>query len=85
MYTSVLIANLALLWVPVAPFSDKIFYIGQAMLIAGMIGCWHYEEQAMLAEYGSLAQDYYMRTPQLFFLYPIYARRKSQKQPIEQS
>jgi len=77
-YTSVFIANLALLW----PITDKML-IGQTILVACMAGCWHFEEQAMLAKYGSIAKEYYARTPRLFFLYPIHTKLKNQNLPIE--
>ncbi|HOX21754.1 MAG TPA: methyltransferase [Candidatus Paceibacterota bacterium] len=72
MYTSILIANFALLWTSIPPITDKIFYIGQAILVLGMASCWFFEEQAMLAKYGLLAREYYARTPRLFFMYPVH-------------
>jgi len=79
MYTSVFITNLALLWIPIPPITDKIFYIGQAILAKCMAGCWYFEEQAILAKYGLLAEEYFAQTPRLFFLYPIHIKRKAQK------
>lgn len=69
-YTGFLLADITLFQSAV-PLTDKLFYAVQIIFLACIIGCAYLEELVVLAKYGSEAQEYYSKTPRLFFLYPF--------------
>jgi protein-S-isoprenylcysteine O-methyltransferase Ste14 len=73
MYTGFVLMMMAL-WLPRPVSTEPLFFLLQAVFLFLLImAAWHQEKET-LARFGKAAEEYYAKTPRLFFMYPFYQR-----------
>ena len=70
MYTALLFMATQV-WFEV-PTYDWYFLLMQTIFVSSVIIAGYCQEKETLARFGKAAEDYYARTPRLFFMYPFY-------------
>lgn len=70
MYTGLMLMNF-IFWLPYPVSNEPLFLLLQAAFVTCLVIAAYFQEQETLARFGKAAEEYYARTPRLFFLYPL--------------
>ncbi len=73
MYTGLFLMNFSS-WLPERASSDFFFFALQAVFLSTMIIAGWFQERETLVRFGAEAEEYYKKTPRLFFMYPFRGR-----------
>ncbi len=70
MYTGIMLMNLQF-WLPFPVSFAPSFIFIQLAFVGCLIMAAYFQEKETVARFGKIAEEYYERTPRLFFLYPL--------------
>lgn len=70
MYTGLMLMDSAF-WLPHPVSSQPLFFFLQIAFVLCLIAAAYFQERETLARFGKEAEEYYARTPRLFFMYPL--------------